>query len=102
MTAKENWIKVAIASDFLTAFSRIPRTQQAKVLEFDRVIIAGVNAEIVPYEGVESESSDPVVRRESEVHERALLYVSATRAKKEVVVTSFGKASQLLSQVSQQ
>ena len=34
MTAKENRIKVAIASDFLTAFSRIPRTQQARVLEF--------------------------------------------------------------------
>ncbi len=36
--------------------------------------------------------------RESEVHERALLYVSATRAKKEVIVTSFGKASRFLSQ----
>jgi len=35
---------------------------------------------------------------ESEVHERALLYVSATRAKKEVVVTSFGKTSRFLSQ----
>ena len=31
---KENQIKVAVASDFLTGFSKIPRKQQGKVLEF--------------------------------------------------------------------
>ncbi|MEA3385404.1 MAG: hypothetical protein U9Q89_02980, partial [Thermodesulfobacteriota bacterium] len=56
----------------------------------------GVNDGIVPYEGVMSDSSDPIVKRESEVHERALLYVSATRAKKEVLVTSFAKPSRFL------
>ena len=29
-----NQVKVAVASDFVTAFSRIPRSQQAKVLDF--------------------------------------------------------------------
>jgi len=34
MPVKENQIKVAVASDFLTGFSKIPRKQQGKVLEF--------------------------------------------------------------------
>jgi len=33
---------------------------------------------------------------ESEINERALLYVAATRAKKEVLVTCFGKPSRFL------
>ncbi len=34
MPVKENQIKVAVATDFLTGFSKIPRKQQGKVLEF--------------------------------------------------------------------
>ena len=69
---------------------------RVKGIEFDRVIIAGVNDGIVPFKGFDAETSDPVVKRDSEIHERALLYVAATRAKKEVVVTSSGKASRFL------
>ncbi|MDO9528356.1 MAG: 3'-5' exonuclease [Syntrophales bacterium] len=75
---------------------RLATMHRIKGLEFDRVIIAGVNDGIIPYEGTGSDTSDPVVQRESDIRERALLYVSATRAKKEVVVTSFGKASKFL------
>ncbi len=77
---------------------RLATMHRVKGLEFDRVIIAGVNEGIVPFEGTGTDSSDPIVKRESEVHERALLYVSATRAKKEVLVTGFGKASRFLNQ----
>jgi superfamily I DNA/RNA helicase len=76
---------------------RLATMHRVKGLEFDRVIIAGVNDGIVPYAGEESASPDPTVRREFDARERALLYVAATRAKKEVVVTSFGKASRFLS-----
>jgi superfamily I DNA/RNA helicase len=69
---------------------------RVKGLEFDRVIIAGVNDGVVPFEGVETGTSDPVIKKESEVHERALLYVSATRAKKEVLVTCFSEPSRFL------
>ena len=69
---------------------------RVKGLDFDRVIIAGVNDGIVPYEGSGRDSSDPVVRKGSEIQERALLYVSTTRAKKGVLVTSFGTASRFL------
>jgi mRNA-degrading endonuclease RelE of RelBE toxin-antitoxin system len=76
---------------------RLATMHRVKGLEFDRVIIAGINEGVVPFEWTGSYSSDTVVKRESEVHERALLYVSATRAKKEVVVTSSGKSSRFLS-----
>ena len=69
---------------------------RVKGLEFDRVIIAGVNEGIVPYTGAGSESTDPTVQGELNVRERALLYVAATRAKKEVMVTSFGRISRFL------
>ncbi len=75
---------------------RLATMHRVKGIEFDRVIIAGVNDGIVPFEGLDSETSDPVVKWDSEIHERALLYVAATRAKKEVVVTSSGKASRFL------
>jgi DNA helicase IV len=85
------------AEDFSSPGLRLATMHRVKGLEFDRVIIAGVNEGVVPFEGAQSYSSDTVVKRESEVQERALLYVSATRAKKEVVVTSFGKSSRFLS-----
>jgi superfamily I DNA/RNA helicase/mRNA-degrading endonuclease RelE of RelBE toxin-antitoxin system len=75
---------------------RLATMHRVKGLEFDRVIIAAVNDGVVPLEVVSIESNDPVVKRESDVHERALLYVAATRAKREVLVTSFGEGSRYL------
>jgi len=75
---------------------RLATMHRVKGLEFDRVIIAGVNEGIVPFEAEWTQTDDQVIKRESETHERALLYVAATRAKKEVVVTCFGKPSRFL------
>ena len=75
---------------------RLATMHRVKGLEFERVIIAGVNDGIVPLDVAAIDSNDPVVKRESEVHERALLYVAATRAKRDVLVTSFGKPSRFL------
>ena len=77
---------------------RLATMHRVKGLEFDRVIVAGANDGIVPLVSGDRDSSDPVIRRESEVHERALLYVAATRAKREVMVTSFDKLSSFLSE----
>ncbi len=90
------FVRRSEAEDRSSPGLRLATMHRVKGLEFDRVIIAGVNEGIVPFEGSGTDSSDPIVKRESEVHERALLYVSATRAKKEVVVTSFGKSSRFL------
>lgn len=75
---------------------RLATMHRVKGLEFDRVIIAGVNEGTVPLEVGQSKSNDAVIMRENETHEKALLYVAATRAKKEVVVTSFGGKSRFL------
>ena len=41
-------------------------------------------------------TNDPVIKSDRETQERALLYVSATRAKREVVVSCFGKPSRFI------
>lgn len=74
---------------------RLATMHRVKGLEFDRVIIAGVNQGTVPLE-VMSDSSDPVVARDHEVNERALLYVAATRARRELLLTSHGTPSPFL------
>ena len=75
---------------------RLATMHRVKGLEFDRVIIAGVNAGIVPLEGAWSQSNDQMIQKENENQEKALLYVAATRAKKTVVVTSFENPSRFL------
>jgi superfamily I DNA/RNA helicase len=90
------FIRRSVAEDRKASGLRMATMHRVKGLEFDRVIIAGVNDGVVPFEGVETGTSDPVIKKESEVHERALLYVSATRAKKEVLVTCFSEPSRFL------
>ncbi len=75
---------------------RLATMHRVKGLEFGRVIIAGVNDGIIPFQSSEIITLDSTVRREAEINERALLYVSATRAKREVQVTCFGKPSEYL------
>jgi superfamily I DNA/RNA helicase len=75
---------------------RLATMHRVKGLEFERVVIAGVNDGIVPLKGEWLKTNDSVIKSESDIHERALLYVAATRAKKEVVVTSFGKPSKFI------
>jgi superfamily I DNA/RNA helicase len=73
---------------------RIATMHRVKGLEFDNVIIAGVNKDIVPLNISAYQTSDLVVKREYEQIERSLLYVSATRAKKQLIVTSYGRVSE--------
>jgi len=75
---------------------RLATMHRVKGLEFDHMVIASVNKGIVPlpaaaYAVAWSE------RTAAETAERALLYVAATRAKKELTVLSFGDASPFLS-----
>ncbi len=89
------------AEDRRVAGVRVATMHRVKGLEFDHVVIASVREGVVPFRVVEMESGDPVVRREAEVHERALLYVGATRAKRDVMVTGFGVRSSILVQRSE-
>ncbi|MEA1922145.1 MAG: UvrD-helicase domain-containing protein [Pseudomonadota bacterium] len=89
-------IRRSEAEDHREKGVRLATMHRVKGLEFDRVIIAGVNDGVVPLEAGWNQSTDQVILKETETHERALLYVAATRAKKGVLVTSFGKASRFL------
>lgn len=90
------FIRRSEADDRRKTGIRLATMHRVKGLEFDRVIIAGVNDEIVPLKVERLITNDLVIQKESLTQERALLYVAATRAKKEVIVTSFGKPSRFL------
>ena len=90
------FIRRSEAEDSRKPGIRLATMHRVKGLEFDNVIISGVNDGIVPLRGEWLKTSDSVIQSQSETHERALLYVAATRAKKEVIVTSFGKPSLFL------
>ncbi len=72
---------------------RLATMHRVKGLEFDRMIIAGVNEGTVPLLVGDAESDDRGVREEAELRERALFYVASTRARRELLITSGHKPS---------
>lgn len=77
---------------------RLATMHRAKGLEFERVIIAGVSEGTVPLGKALSRADDEAVQEQIRKRERSLLYVSATRAKREVIVTCHDEPSQWLLQ----
>ena len=71
---------------------RLATMHRVKGLEFDRMVIASANRGVVPLTAA-VHAADESERAPAEVAERALLYVAATRAKKELAVLSFGERS---------
>ncbi|MFD3707514.1 3'-5' exonuclease [Nocardia sp. NPDC058658] len=68
---------------------------RAKGMEFAKVILAGVDDAHVPAKSVLNDSPEEE-RGEAELRERSLLYVAASRARDQLVVTWSGRASTLL------
>ena len=75
---------------------RLATMHRVKGLEFDRVVMASINADLVPLPAAIDARGDEVERESAETEERALVYVAATRAKKELLVLSFDTPSRLL------
>ncbi len=75
---------------------RLATMHRAKGLEFERVIIAGVTNGTVPLDRALAEAEDEPTREQIRKRERSLLYVSATRAKREVIVTCHDEPSSWL------
>ena len=73
---------------------RLATMHRVKGLEFEHVFIVGVNTDVVPL--TVSVGLDEVSHVAHETRERALLYVSATRAKKSMMLTSHGVPSPFL------
>lgn len=70
---------------------RLATMHRVKGLQFDTVIIVSVNEGIVPLSAALDDASDPRSRDNSEAMERRLLFVAATRARREVHVFSHGQ-----------
>ena len=75
---------------------RLATMHRVKGLEFDRVVMASINADLVPLPAAIDARGDAVERESAETEERALVYVAATRAKKELLVLSYGAPSRFL------
>jgi superfamily I DNA/RNA helicase len=74
---------------------RLGTMHRVKGLEFPVMLLAGVNSGVVPLR-VSSVEGDPTARVEHEERERSLLFVAATRAREQLIVTSWGTPSPFL------
>ncbi|WP_328788368.1 UvrD-helicase domain-containing protein [Streptomyces sp. NBC_00273] len=76
---------------------RIGTMHRFKGLEFQRVFLAGVSEGLVPHQRIEAfRLANPARYRQEQQRARSLLFVAATRARDELVVTWNGKASRFL------
>jgi superfamily I DNA/RNA helicase len=66
---------------------------RVKGLEFDAVFLASANKGQVPLDYVVNSAADAVTRRQRENEERALVYVSITRARKLAFIYGCGQMS---------
>lgn len=89
-------IQRSVPEDRNMAGVRIATMHRVKGLEFDRIVLCGMNKGTVPLETQELNSEDLTIRRSAEAQERALLFVAATRAKKTVMVTGYGEISRYI------
>lgn len=89
-------IKRTEAEDRYLPGIRVATMHRVKGLEFDYVFLAGINEGVVPLDKVVGEAADNVTRKELLTAERSLLYVAATRAKRAVFASSYGKSSNFI------
>ena len=76
---------------------RLATMHRVKGLEFDCVIMASVNEGLVPLRKAIRGHADDGAREWAETEEPALVYVAATRARKELLVLGHGMASSFVS-----
>ncbi len=75
---------------------RLATMHRVKGLEFDRIALASVNADQVPPRSLWERRVHPEERAIMETLERSLLYVASTRARRDVLVLSYGEPSPFL------
>jgi len=80
---------------------RLSTMHRAKGLEFDCVIIMGMNQNNMPHQKTLESAESGVEKRELLIQEKLLFYVAATRAKKELGVSCTGKMTAFVPTLSQ-
>ncbi|HHR86314.1 MAG TPA: hypothetical protein ENL23_08230 [Candidatus Acetothermia bacterium] len=89
-------IRRSVAEDRKADGIRLATMHRVKGLEFDHVIVAGVNQGAVPLPRA-IQADNPHDQAEKETRERSLLYVAVTRARRSVLITCTGEPSSFLS-----
>lgn len=84
------------AEDRNKAGLRLATLHRVKGLEFDHMLLAGVNESIVPLHRRNAEFSSDFDDEEYETRERSLFYVGATRARRSLTISSFDTPSLLI------
>ena len=64
--------------------------RRVKGLEFERVVMASMNEGLVPLSAAIVSKGDDTARELAETEERSLVFIAATRAKKELLVLRYG------------
>ncbi len=93
---KTREIKRSEADNLSQTGVRIATMHRVKGLQFDDVILAGINEEFLPLKSALSQTSDNAARNALINGERSLIHVAATRAKRSVIVSYCGQPSSLL------
>jgi superfamily I DNA/RNA helicase len=75
---------------------RLATMHRVKGLEFPVMVLAGVNSKVMPLR-LATVEGDPTAKKEHEERDRSLLFVAATRARDQLIVTSWGTPSPFLS-----
>jgi superfamily I DNA/RNA helicase len=75
---------------------RISTMHRVKGLQFDYVLLPGLNHETLPLKSALDTCADKTSQTHMIAGERSLLHVAATRAKKQVLVTHYGQPSSFL------
>jgi len=94
-------IRRSVAEDRKAPGIRFATMHRVKGLEFEHVIVAGVNKDVVPL-SLAMAADNPHEQAENEKRERSLLYVAVTRAKQTVLITCAGAPSCFLSGKTQE
>ncbi|MGB6301192.1 MAG: UvrD-helicase domain-containing protein [Rivularia sp. (in: cyanobacteria)] len=79
---------------------RVATMHRVKGLQFEYVILAGINDNYLPLQSALKNASDKAARNAIINAERSLIHVSATRAKRCVTVSYYGEPSSLIPDVS--
>ena len=72
---------------------------RVKGLEFDRVILASINKDLVPLAYLLEDLADESAYENALLQEKSLIYVALTRAKKEAFILSYGEQSVFISTI---
>lgn len=88
-------IRRSISDDRQKPGVRLATMHRVKGLEFDHVLVVGLNEGIMPLNAAMI-ADNPFELQENDTQERALLYVAATRAKISLSISAFGKGSEYI------